>query len=99
MLLASDEFYWLVNACLAGRYRFNAWRYPSRGFRNLHFPAWLLRHDGTGKPFYATRPLGKRPWEYSGLSPEQREARGITTYTVEVGENGLAGMGPLFGSR
>lgn len=50
MNLASDQVYWLVNACRAGRVYFHAWRVgPDEPA--LTFPAALRDLDGTGVPW------------------------------------------------
>ena len=58
MRLSSDEYYWIVAACHAGRFTLNAWEYPSARFAALTFPAPLLALDSTGVAFAPPRPPG-----------------------------------------
>ncbi len=59
--LDSNEFFWLVSACLDGRFTVNAWKYPSPGFEALRFPAVVLRHDPTGIALNPPRPANQYP--------------------------------------
>ena len=57
--LQSREFYWLVSACLDGRFTVNAWKYPSPRFDKLSFPTVLLRLDPTGIALERPQPAGR----------------------------------------
>ena len=46
--LDSGDFYWVVNACIDGRHRFNVFAAPERPVGELAFFAHLLRYDRTG---------------------------------------------------
>jgi hypothetical protein len=57
--LNSLEFYWLVSACLDGRFTMNAWKYPSERFEALGFPKVLLRLDPAGPELNPPRPYNE----------------------------------------
>ncbi|MBI4182849.1 MAG: hypothetical protein HY521_02490, partial [Proteobacteria bacterium] len=48
--LPSRATYWVVIACRAGGYAFDAYLHPSTRFQGLRFPAELARLDPTGIP-------------------------------------------------
>ena len=47
-VLRSDQTYWIVNACVDGRFHFNAFEWPSRRFEALTFPPLVFGWDTTG---------------------------------------------------
>lgn len=55
--LASVDFYWILAACHGGRFRFNAFRWPSRRFQGLRFPQLLFAWDSTGIPVGTPRKI------------------------------------------
>lgn len=59
--LDSTEFYWLVNACLDGRFVVNAWKFPTARFAALGFPVVLMGHDPTGIELNPPRPANQFP--------------------------------------
>jgi hypothetical protein len=88
--LDSKEFYWLVSACLNGRFTVNAWKYPSPRFKALSFPAVLLRLDPTGTPLNPPQPANQ--------FPDQATDRMVETgFVFEVHGNRLRGAGAAFG--
>jgi len=90
--LASEEFYWIFAGCREGKFHFAAWRYPSDGFNALAFPAVLLRYDRTGiavNPPRAVAPINR----LRGV-PQAEDA--TPRFDLEVGDNGLKGVGTLF---
>jgi hypothetical protein len=87
--LPSEDFYWIGIACIDGKVSFNAFLWPSERFDALTFPALLFGLDPTGVPVY---PPQQRP--FAGLDPDQ--ARNALTFTLTIGDNGLAGHHTLF---
>ena len=73
---SSDDYYWVVVACLDGKIVFNVFRYGSEPFNALTFPNLLLRRDPIGIP------LGK-PGD--GRGPSGR----YQSFELEVGETGF----------
>lgn len=93
--LESWDFYWVVSACVNGRFHFNAWRSPSERFAAIRFAAPLFAADGTGVPVNPPQPVNSAE-EYSRTEFPRSSSYGGTPYTFEliVGENGLAGVPP-----
>ncbi len=56
--LDSGDFYWVLNACIDGRHRFNVFAAPERPVGELAFFAHLLRYDRTGVAVNPVRPRG-----------------------------------------
>ncbi len=50
-LLDSNEYYWIVAACSAGKFTLNAFLDPKVDINALEFPRLLLAHDDSGVPF------------------------------------------------
>ena len=93
--LDSWDYYWVVSACVNGRFHFNAWRYPSPGFEALKFPGPLFAFDGTGVPPNPPRPQNAAE-QFSQTEYPRSRSYGGTPYAFQliVGENGLAGLPP-----
>jgi hypothetical protein len=91
--LESWDFYWVVAACIDGRFHFNAWRYPSPRFDSIKFDRWLFAVDGTGVPPNPVRKVDRAEQFYNS-EPTRQRTYGGTSYTFEliVGDNGLAGL-------
>lgn len=88
--LHSDEFYWLANACIDGRFTVNAWKYPSPRFEALGFPAVLLGHDPTGTALNPPRPANQYV--------EETSDRGANLgFQFELHQNRLLGASAAFG--
>jgi hypothetical protein len=93
LYLRGEDFFWIVGACSGGTFHFNAYKYPSPQFEAAKFPPLLLAWDPTGIPINPARSLS--PFEiYGQASPEPGDSR--PTYTLTVGDNGLAAVRPLF---
>ncbi len=45
MVLASEDFHWVVGACAEGGFSFNAYRWPSERFDDARFAGLLLAWD------------------------------------------------------
>ena len=88
--LDSNEFYWLVSACLDGRFMVNAWKYPSPRFEALGFPAVLLRLDPTGIALNPPQPAYPLPERFNDRFAEPR-------FEFQVRGNRLLGSGAAFG--
>lgn len=88
--LSSDGFYWIGVACIGGRMAFNAYEWPSSRFDDATFPALLFGWDQTGVPVH---PPHDRP--FSGLD-EDPQSKGMHTFTITIGQEGLAGVATLF---
>jgi hypothetical protein len=82
LVLPSDGFYWVVAACRDGVFHYNAYAYPSERFAAIRFDRWLFDRDPTGVAV-----------NLPGTS-EPRESP--TVFNMEVGDNGLIGVGSLF---
>ena len=50
-LLDSNEYYWIVAACSAGKFTLNAFLDPKVDINALEFSRLLLAHDDSGVPF------------------------------------------------
>lgn len=74
--LESYDFYWLVNACAAGRWHLHAWRRQDPGFGVLGFAERLLRLDTTGVPANPIREinLAERQIRYGEAASERGRA-------------------------
>ena len=57
--LLTEWHFWLVGACIDGRYRFDVWVSPDADYRALQFPARLLPNDISNIPVYR-QGAGKR---------------------------------------
>ncbi|MCU0838912.1 MAG: hypothetical protein MUE49_09345 [Rhodospirillales bacterium] len=88
--LPSEDYYWIGIVCLDGRVTFNAFLWPSRRFDALTFPALLQTWDPTEVPMAVPQ---ERP--FAGLDQDQA-SKGMNTFTLTVGDNGLAGHFTLF---
>lgn len=86
----SDEFYWLANACLDGRFVVNGWKYPSPRFAALSFPAVLLSHDPSGIALNSPRPGHDYPF-----ARYERSAENVFQFVLEG--NRLTTGGAPFG--
>jgi hypothetical protein len=93
--LPSDGFYWVVAVCRDNVFHFNAWNWPSDGFARLAFPAVLAEYDGTDIGFAEPRPGPTRIQATMGPTHD-RAASYRAIFDLEVGDNGLKGIGALF---
>lgn len=83
--LWSDDYYWLVSACVGGRFHQNGYTRSSEGFATLGFAKVLAAHDGSGIG-YAEPPPGetrvstqrRRP-----LKAQETSEGGAFVYVVE----------------
>jgi hypothetical protein len=92
LYLRGEDFFWIAAACINGAFHFNAYKWPQPAFARATFPAVLLALDPTGIPLNPPRPLStfdiyRDPANEPGIGP---------TFTLTVGDNGLAAVRPLF---
>ena len=87
--LASDDFYWVVAACLDGRFHFNAYRWPSPRFAALHFPDLVLSWDGTDVPVNPPREVDPLRL-YGSVAGEDR--RNAHRFNIAAEPDGLLGQ-------
>lgn len=89
--LPSMGFFWTIAACHSGAYHFTGMAWPSEAWDSAQLPAALNAIDPIAK---AVNPPRK-----TTLSRDTRGGKGYDTrseFIVEVGEQGLAGLGPIF---
>ncbi len=91
--LPSDDFYWIVAACMDGELRFNAFRWPSPRFAALNFPDLLWSWDKTGVPVNPPRKVD--PVFLHHASPGE-EMRNAMRFNLAAEEDGLFGHRPSF---
>lgn len=90
--LHGEDFFWIVGACVAGNFHFNAYKWDSSAFAAITFPRLLLGWDQTGVPFNPPRSLS--PFDIWGhTAPESGDG---PRFSMTVGDNGLAGVAPIF---
>jgi hypothetical protein len=94
LTLPSWGFYWAVSACAAGRYHFNAWRYPSDRFERIRFDRPLFTADRTGVPVNRPRQLNEASHQLP--SNADRNDPTVSHFEVKVGDNGLVGNAAVF---
>lgn len=87
MRVQSWGFFWVTAACEGGRFRFNAWAYPSARFDRVRLARVLSHLDGTGIPFNRPRVT----WE-----PDHEEHKDIDRYRLVVKGTGFADNLKLF---
>jgi hypothetical protein len=87
--LASDDFYWIVAACLDGRFHFNAFRWPSPRFTALTFPDLLFAWDATEVPI--NRPRKVDPLRLYGAQSGQ-DMRNAYRFNIAAEPGGLVGQ-------
>jgi hypothetical protein len=80
-------FFWVAAACEDGRFRFNAWSYPSDRFDRVRLAGVLGRLDGTGVPFAVPRETWRPDWD---------EQRHVDRYELVVKGDGFADNLKLF---
>ena len=86
--LESNGFFWVVAACVDGRFFFNAYRWPSKRFDEVAFPSLLFAWDPTGIAVNEPRQV----IEVYDKDTENDARR----YSLDVGKDGLVGVQPLF---
>ena len=91
LTLPSAGFFWTAVACRNGEVQFNAWRYPSKRYDALAFPAWLFAKDTTGVAVNPSRRIDTAeltlPRGNVQLTGTQQPR-----FFLRVGKNGLAGF-------
>lgn len=80
-------FFWMAAACEEGRFRFNAWSYPSERFAKVTLAEPLRAVDKTGIPFNPPR----ETWE-----PDRQEEKDVDRYQLVVDGDGFGGNLKLF---
>jgi hypothetical protein len=96
LVLPSDGSYWVVSTCRDGVFHFNAFAYPSPRFAAIHFATELARLDRTGVAFDPPRPSDHTRIELSQGDRDSRRFAASQVFDLEVGDNGLIGVGALF---
>lgn len=91
--LHSDNFYWVISACERGRFRFNAFGYPSERFAALTFPEVLYGLDPSG--IAVNEPRKTDPRKIHGASYGE-ELRSANRFNLAADANGLVSIGRLF---
>ncbi|TDQ81396.1 hypothetical protein A8950_2464 [Dongia mobilis] len=93
MRLHSQDFYWLVAGCEAGKFHFNAWaeRSSATPLTRIQFLDFLLKRDATGLPYKPPRPV---PYieKADGGKGRDSDYRGDFVITVQrdgIGRSGL----------
>ena len=87
--LDSGDFYWVVNACIGGRHRFNVFASPATPVGELGFFVQLLRYDRTGVAVNSVRPRVARGEDRPGQPTSLAAARLGPRFLLQVGERGL----------
>jgi hypothetical protein len=82
--LDSWDYYWLVSACIGGRFHFNAWKYPSDRAVAIRFDQALFANDTTGVPVRAPRHVDSAEARYIA------ERDQVYTFQLMIGRDGLA---------
>jgi hypothetical protein len=95
--LQSYDFYWLVNACVDGRWQLNAWRRQDPGFDRLGFDRLLLAQDRTGVPVNPVRPVDPaQRLIRSGDAPSERGRAANDSFELMIRGGRLYGHAGLF---
>jgi hypothetical protein len=82
--LYSDEFYWIVSACVEGKFYFNAYLWPSKRWDAMTFDDLLFNLDTTGVEVENPRNLS--PVDiWGGMDKVDR-------FLLQLGKNGLIGQ-------
>lgn len=90
--LRGEDFFWIAAVCVNGSFTFNAFKWDSPEFAALTFPQLLLSWDPTGVPLNPPRSLS--PFDiYGQTAPEPGSG---PTFSLTVGDNGLAAIPRLF---
>ena len=87
--LPSNEFYWVVTACIDGRFHANAWLYPSDRYKSLKFPAILREQDKTGVALNRAVPIGQRDEDPTRHESDRNVSDGV--FWLQLGPNGILG--------
>jgi len=82
--MSSIQFYWVLSACHDGKYRFNAFLWPSDRFKSLTFPGLLASWDKTGIPVNPPRVTSE--FSIYGTNDSQEH---INLFEVKVDSDGL----------
>ena len=81
--LHSDDFYWIVSACIDGAFVFHAYKWPQQPFNKAQFRSLLLGWDMTGIPLNVPRKV------LDIDDPTRRPEETRSDFQVRIGENGL----------
>lgn len=94
--MQGENFFWIVNACVAGRFHFAAYKWPSPAFDRAQasFARLLFAWDPTGVPVNPPRKADMYDiyGVHSGPELEQRRI----SFGLRVGDDGLVGVSRLF---
>ena len=95
--LQSYDFYWLVNACVDGRWHLNAWRRQDPGFDRLAFDRLLFAQDRTAVPVNPVRPVDPaQRLVRSGDAPGERGRAAGDSFELMIRNGRLFGHAGLF---
>ena len=81
--LLTEWHFWLVGACVDGKFDYTAWVNPDADFRALRFPAPLLGRDITG--IALNRPPSGRRLTVRDYNPERQQ--GFDHYILHLRDN------------
>ena len=87
--LPSNEFYWVVTACIDGRFHANAWLYPSDRYKSLKFDKILIEQDKTGVEFSGAVPPARRDEDPTRHETDSNVSDGV--FWLQLGPNGIVG--------
>lgn len=90
--LRSDDFYWIVSACQAGVFRFNAYSRDMPSFQAIRFDAPLYAMDPLTARVAVNPPRELHLGPFLSAQQKSRLAPGMygpPPWQVQVGENGL----------
>ena len=82
--LSSFDFYWLVSACIKGKFFQNAYVWPSNSFKHAQFPKLLAMWDFTRIPL--NRPTAKSD---EGIYRGHKAFKHRNHFHLKFGRNGL----------
>lgn len=86
--LNSRDFYWLVSACVDGKFERGAWLNGPIDLSALTFPALLYAHDDTGLAVAAPRPV--KPGDRYRRGSDASSDVTITPFWITVDDRPLA---------
>ncbi len=92
--LNSQNFYWLVMGCRAGRFFLTGYDYPSPRFEAIRFVDWIAAQDRTGVAL--PRPDSRLAIQPTTRCPNlSRDEGRRPCFDVQIGEDDLVGTGSL----
>lgn len=92
--MTSNNRYWVVSGCHDGHFFLTGYRFPSPRFDGLRFVNFLAAHDTTGIPF-PSPPDGLTDVSNRCPALRRNDPEASACFVVEVGDDGLVGVGPI----